>query len=458
MCHIERFHRIHPNGFREPRERILHCQYGTPNTPCNAARVVVALDEMFDPAINAAPAPHEQVIEPRFADRQRSPDHKKKPKKHRDDLKLVFDFHLPFTSHKKDRKAKKPKKDPRPDDGMGRPGYQEYIAVPPEHRHLPPHMGYPGPGMHPMPPPPPPPPQQGPRMNQPRGPVTPPITVCTNSSTNSSPSPLSPTREHNRRARSLSLTRQYEERKRIIRERERREHAERVALAEHAARLRADIEAERIREERDRERRRNEALRAEREAELISEERERERRRIDALRAREERRRQAEEERERLAQASLARRRREELDRRREAEALESERREAARRLRQREEEERIQEERDRLRRQREARIPRAPRHAAAVHHHHHHHHHDEHDGFEQEARVHFEDRGGEVINDAIRARQAEQQQQDRNHGVQPRWPVQGGPPRRRRTLGARERWVFDDDRRRWGDLGRRWL
>ncbi|KAL8927461.1 MAG: hypothetical protein Q9208_002266 [Pyrenodesmia sp. 3 TL-2023] len=382
---------------------------------------------MFDPALDAAPAPHQQIIEPRFADRQRSPNRKKKSKK-LDDLKLVFDFHIPFTSRKKDKKAKKPKKDPRPDDRMGRPVYQEYnTAVPPEPRPLPPHMGYRGPGMHPMPPPPPPPPPQGPRIIQPRGPVTPPITVRTDSSTNSSPSPLSPTREHHRRVRSLSLS-QYEERKQVTREWERRQHAERVAQAERAARLQAGREAERIREERDHERRRNDALRAERERQRL-----------------------IEEERGRRAQAIVARRDREELERRRDAEALERDRREAARRLR--EEDERFREERDRQERRRAARIPRQPRHAAAIHHHHHHHH-DGHDGFEQEARVHYEDRGAAVINDAIRARQAEP---DRNYGAQARWPVQGGP-RRRRTLGASERWVYDDDRRRWGDPWRRWL
>ncbi|KAL8904409.1 MAG: hypothetical protein Q9207_003272, partial [Kuettlingeria erythrocarpa] len=237
---------------------------------------------MFDPALDAAPAPHEQVIEPRFPARQHTPDHTKRPKKRYDDLKLVFDFHIPFTSQKKDKKAKKPKKDPRPDDRMGPP---EYIAIPPELRHPPPPMGYPGLGMRPVPHPPPPPPHHGLQVNQHPEQVTPPIPVFTHSSTNSSPSPLSPIREHNRRARSLSLTRQYEERKRVIQEQERREHAERIALAENAARRRAEKEAERIREERDRERRRNDALRAGREAERIRDEMDRERRHNDELRA-----------------------------------------------------------------------------------------------------------------------------------------------------------------------------
>lgn len=441
MCIIERFHRIHPDGFREPRQRVRHCQYGTSITPCNATRVVNAVDETFDPVLDAAPAPPHQIIEPRPGDRQRSPVRKKKSKKIVDDIKLVFDFHIPFTSHKKEKKPKKSKNYPRPVERMGRPGFPEYVAVPPELRHSPPQMGYPGPGMHPVPHPPPP---HGPQVIQPRGLVTPPITNYSFSSTDSSPSPLSPTREHHRRARSLSLTRQYEERKQMQREQERREHAERVALAENAARLRAERDAERIREERDRERRRNDDLRAREQ-----------RRQIEAVER--ERRRRSQEERERLAHAIVTRRRREEHDRRRAAEALlEQERREIARRRREEEEREwRLQEERDRLRRQRVARIPRAPRHAAAIHHHHHHHH-PERDGFEQEARDNFEHRGDEVINEAIRTEQRRQAEQDRN-GAQPEWPA-GGGPRRRRTIAAGERRAFDDDRRRWGNLGGRWF
>ncbi|KAL8960891.1 MAG: hypothetical protein Q9193_002482 [Seirophora villosa] len=393
------------------------------------------MDELLGPAVAAAPAPHHQIIEATPVDRQRPEERRKKSKKIVDDIKLVFDFHIPFTSRRKEKKAKKAKKPyevPRPEGGMRQPKGPEHFTIPPGLRYPPPQMGFPGPTMHPAPPPPPPPmqgppmhgpPMHGPPMGQRGGQITPPISVYSYGSTDSSPSPVIPTREHQRpRARSLSLTRQYEERKRVIREQERREHAERVARAENAARLRAERDAEQIREERDRERRRNEAV-----------ERERRQRR--------------QEERERQAQAIAARQRREDADRRRAAEAVvEREQRQLARRRRDEEEQWRIEEERRRLERQRRAIIPRAPRHAVEIHHHHHHH---EPAGFEHEARGNFEQRGDQVINDAIRARQARQAEQG--------WPAEGGP-RRRRTIGAGERRVFDDDRRRWGDLGRRWL
>ncbi|KAL8656465.1 MAG: hypothetical protein Q9210_000258 [Variospora velana] len=325
MCVIERFHLIHPDGFRERKERLRYCPYGSPVTPCNDTRIVNAMDELLDPAVDAAPAPHHQIIEPRPVDRQR-PEDRKKPKKIVDDIKLVFDFHIPFTSHKKEKKAKKPHKDPRPERVMGQPRGPEHFALPPELRHQPPQMGFPEPGRHPIPPPPP---MHGPPIGRPGGQVTPPITVYSYGSTDSSPSPLSPTREHQRpRARSLSITRQYEERKRIIREQEGRERAERIAKAENAARLTAEREAERTREE----------------AERIREERDRERHRNEDLQAREQRRqieaveserRRSQEERKRLAQAIVARQRREDSNRRRAAEAvLERERQQLARRRR----------------------------------------------------------------------------------------------------------------------------
>ncbi|KAL8896697.1 MAG: hypothetical protein Q9207_007587, partial [Kuettlingeria erythrocarpa] len=156
-------------------------------------------------------------------------------------------------------------------------------------------------------------------------------------------------------AGSLSQTDQSKEGEWIIREQERREHAERIALAENNARLRAEREAERIREERDRERRRVGELRALEE-----------RRQIDSTQS--ERRGRSEDERERLIQATVARRRREEeLEGRRVAEAIDRERREVARRRRNDEERLwRLQEEEERLQWQRLARAPRSPRHAVA--------------------------------------------------------------------------------------------
>ncbi|KAL8690796.1 MAG: hypothetical protein Q9218_003845 [Villophora microphyllina] len=304
MCVIERFHRIHPNGHREPRERLRHCEFGTPSTPCNATRVVNAMDELLDPTPEVPLPPRHHIVEPRAINQQRSATHNKKTKKVYDGLKLVFDFHVPFTSHNK-KETKKPKKDPRHGERMERPPTPAYIAVPPHLRQPPPPINHHGPGMTPFPPPAPTPrpPALGPQVIHPGGHTTPPIIVHSLSSTNSSPSPISPIREHRRpRARSVSLTRQYEERKQAIREQEWREHAERLAIAERDRRIRAEREAERIRDERDQERRRNEDLRA-REQRRLSHEM---RHRIDD--AKKERRRRSREERERVAAAVVARR------------------------------------------------------------------------------------------------------------------------------------------------------
>ncbi|KAL8810714.1 MAG: hypothetical protein Q9223_002161 [Gallowayella weberi] len=408
------------------------------------------MDEFLTPAPEAPfSAPQYQVIEPRRTDRRQTQQPKKRPQV-LEDLKLVFDVHVPFTSRNK-KKSKKPKKEHRLDERGGRP--HTPICVPEFPQPQQPMGGYPGPGIGPVPPHPhphPPQPPHGSTVAQPGGHMTPPATLYSSSSTDSSPSPLSPLREHHRpRARSLSLNRSYEERKEAHRERERREYAQRVALAENEARLRAEREAQRLRDERDRERRHNEDLRSREQRRLEDQ------RRLRTEVAERERRRRSQEERERLAAAIIARRRREELDRRWEAEAiLQRERRAEARRRR--EEAERlqlIQEERDRLARQRRAHIPRGPRHAAVVHHHHHHHHDDEResDDFDHHAREGFEERGDRVINGAIRAERRGQIGRGALHNnAQPGWPPETGL-RRRGTIAAGERRVYDDDRRRRG-------
>ncbi|KAL8775321.1 MAG: hypothetical protein Q9209_000328 [Squamulea sp. 1 TL-2023] len=389
------------------------------------------MDEFVHPAQEAPlPPPQHQVIKPRQTEQRQSPKPKKKSQKIYEDIKVVFDCHIPFTSHKKKilKKPKKSSKEPRPDDRRGRLNTPVYVPVPPELRHpVPPMGGYPGPGMAPVPPPPPPPPPRGPA-----GP-TPPITVYSPSNSDSSPSLISPLREHRRpRARSLSTNRQYEKRKEAIWERERREHAQQVALAENEARLRAERDAQRFRDERDRERRRNDEFRT------------REQRRLEDQR------------RLRIEDADRERRRRnrEEGERRREA-IFEAERRAEARRRREEEQRREMdQEEHDRLARQRRARIPRGPRHAAVVHHHHYHHHERDNNDFERRAREDFEDRGNQFLNDAIRAERARQAWCGPTQDLQPRWPVENGL-RRRGTIAAGERRFYDDDLRRWG---RRWF
>ena len=423
MCVIERFRLIHPDGFPEATQRLRHCQFGTPSAPCNATRVVNAMDEHFNPAPEAPlPPPQVPIMEPRRAERRRSPERKKKPQKFYDDIKMVFDFHIPFTSHGR-KTAKKPRKESRPANGRDRPITPVYPAAPPKFGNPQPLVGaYPGPGMIPFPPPP-----------APRGPAapTPPIIVHSISSTDSSPSPISPLREHHRpRARSLSLNRQYNKHKEAMRELERRKHVER------AARLRAEREAQRLRDERDRERRHNEDLR------IRAQRRLNDQRRLQIEDADRQRRRQSQEQRERVDAAI----------RRREAEAIvEVERRVADRRRREEEVmQERMQEERDRLTRQRLARIPRGPRHAAVVHHHYER----ENNDFQQRAREEFEGRGDWVLNQAFRAEQSRPVGRGARQDLQPRWPRANGL-RRRGTIAAGERRVYDDDFRRWG---RRWF
>ncbi|KAL8963877.1 MAG: hypothetical protein Q9183_004882, partial [Haloplaca sp. 2 TL-2023] len=438
MCIVERFNRIHPDGHREQRQRIRHCPYGTPITPCNDTRIVIAMDELVDPMAEDHFPPRHHIIEPRPARRARSPKNRKNPKKAYDGLKLIFDFHIPFTSHNKKQGKKTQKERPR-DDRVGRPETPIHVAVPPHVRQQPPPGGYQLPEMSPVPPPPPPPAQRSPNF-RPHGHMTPPILVHPVSSSDSSPSPLSPLRDHHRpRARSLSPTRQYEQRKQAQWERERREHAERVAIAEHEARRRAEREAERVRLERDRERRHNEAHRV-REQRHIDQQM---RHRIED--AERERRRRDQDERDRAA-AIIARRRREELDRR-EARAERAQQEAARLRRHERDRQRRMQEEADRLERQRRAGIPRGPRHPTALHHH-------NHGRFEHEAREDFERRGDRVIDEAIRADQTRQAPGPHADDVQARWPA-GYGLRRRGTIGAAERIVYDDDRR---FRGRRWF
>lgn len=357
MCIIERVHFIHPDGFREPKERLRHCQFGTPVTPCNDIRVFNVVDEVLYPAQKAPSPPHVRVMEPRATDRQHSPEHKKKPKKTYDDLKVVFDFHIPFASrHKKpESKPKKDsKKDPKEDGKMAQPGFPGYFPRPLGPQQLPPQIVYLPPRMHPGPPPAP---LQDPPVEHTGGHVAPPTPAYSFSSTNSSPSPIFPIRVHRRpRPRSPSPNR----------------HSKR-----------------------DRERRRNG-------------------RQIEERERRQEERERCQEEREKAQERERRRRRREEE-----------------------ESQWKIQDQWERRQRQWAARIPGAPRHVAEIHHYHHY---PEHNSFERLARDDFEQRGNQVLNEAIRAR------------FEPRGP--SGGPRLRRAIGGAERRIYDDQPR----FGPRWL
>ena len=205
---------------------------------------------------------------------------------------------------------------------------------------------------------------------------------------------MSPTREHRRqRSRSLSSVRRYEEYKQLVFEQERRQHAER--RAQEAQRAAQDAARRR--------------QRAEIEAENIRQQRDREIRRNSGL----------ERERQRAAE-----------DRRR----LESE----ERRRRAAEDQHRIESDRRRRARAQQAGLPRRPRHSVVVHH----------DNDES-----FEERGNRVLREDIRA-----EDRRRNQGQQPLagWLHRRADGlRRRNSIAATERRVYDDDRRR---DGRRWF
>ena len=247
----------------------------------------------------------------------------------------------------------------------------------------------------------------------------------------SSPSPPTPLREHRRK---------YEELKRQVRETERRDHIERQRRdqAERDAQEANEREIERLQREnlellrRERRRLEQEERRhnQERQRRRMEEQEERQQRRLESEQQERRRRRQEANEREQ------ARRRQEREDR----QALQEEFvREQMRTDRMR----RDQDERDRIERQRRAGIPRGPRHRPEVHH---------------RRRVSFEERGDQVIDDAIR--EQDRRRFETRAPVPPRrgWSRHrdvGGGLRRRDTIAVTERGVYEDDRRRGG---RRWI
>ncbi|MCJ1267024.1 hypothetical protein MMC22_006909 [Lobaria immixta] len=231
-----------------------------------------------------------------------------------------------------------------------------------------------------------------------------------------SPPPIAPYRQHHRRARTLSPTSRYEERKRAQREAERVEHEQR-----QRERWRLDQDAEcqrRYQAQRDAE---QEGRRVQREAEEIEIRRqERARREAEGLASR--RRDQA-----RREAAERERRRQDRV--RREAEEQERRRQDRARRDEQRRNE-----------RRRAAGIPQGPRHLPAVHQY-------------TRGRGSLDDRGAQVLNEAIQAR-TEAERNDPYRGWYP-WPDTGGL-RRRDTVAGGQRWVTEHDRRRGGR--RHWI
>lgn len=465
MCVIERFNLIHPNGAPERQENLLHCQLGSPVTPCNNTRIQLLPDYFLPRPESAFIAPqHEapgasRVLPGRHEETRRL-------KKFSNDLKLVWDFHIPFTSRKPAKKKRSTSEHafvrrresqrrrdvqhpPRVEPPMARPfdwlpqGRREVVQVPDRPQQHAIHGAEP----HII----------RPRRNHPLN------VQIHNAEDSLSPSPTTPLREHRRHhSRTISEIQRYEELKRIVREREGREHAERQRRESAERDAREAVEARRRAEwEADRVRRENEELvrqqrrRLDREERLRALETERQRQEEEELRCQErERRRQERDE---------IRERRIRLDERRRIESVHAERRreeqeelerERARISQEAEDRQRLQEaaardrirrdrnERDRIQRQRRAGIPHRPRHETEVHH---------------RPNVSFDERGDQVIDDAIRA--------ENRRWLDARAPVPitgwarrrdvDGELRRRDTIAATQRRIYEDDRTRGG---RRWV
>ena len=395
MCVIESYFIIYPDGRRGPYERLRRCPRGTPSTPCNQTETVQVLQDEYALPPEAPPPPPQpryQVIEPRAARRLPEPETVKYRRKTSDGLKAVWGINLPFLSCNKKSK----------------PVDRELVVVKrgrkSRAKQSPPVIHPPPPPMAPPLPPPPPPNFR----------------------------PDGPPRVLERFPRLVVGEDEF------IQERERRQRAERIALAEQEARIRAQEGAEKYRQQRDREKKRNSKLeRDKRRREQEQQER--------ASSAERERRRKAED-RARAESQERVRRRTAEAVRRRESEEralVESRNRarqlaEAVRlredderawleRIRLEEEEEaaRIREERQRITRRLEQRIPREPRHLPEVHHY---------------DRGSFEDRGDRVINNAIRAEERRQAEADAGWF---RRRAFGGGVRRRDQVAVGERRIY---------------
>lgn len=396
MCVIENYFIVYPDGRREPHERLHWCQHGTQGTPCNQTEIVHLLQDEYAllPEAPPPPQPRYQVIEPRAARRPPEAETVKYRRQTSDGLKAVWEINIPFLSWNKKSK----------------PVERELVVVKrgrkSRAKQSPPIIHPPPPPMVPLPPPPPPPPPPFhlgglPRVEE------------------RFPRPVVGEDE-------------------FIQEREQRKRAERMALAEQEARIRAQEDAEKVRRQRDREKKRNSNLeRDKRHREQEQQERaasaERERRRKAEDRAR------AESQERFRRRAAEAVRRRESKERalvesrnraRHLAEAVrlrEDAERAWLERIRLEEEEEaaRTREERQRITWRLAQRIPREPRHLPELHHY---------------VRGSFEERGNRVINNAIRAEERRQAEADAGWF---RRRTFGGGARRRDQVAVDERRIY---------------
>jgi len=285
MCVIQYGVDVYPNGARSERKLLLPCPQGDGRTPCgNSQRRNIG--ERFLGFPNGPPAPTDlRPFPPAMGSlhgiQTRPPNPtpiptpekplEKRWRKSRD-MKLVFDFHIPFTRRgRSDRKHRKgeivrikpappsprPRPRPRSPSPFQPPAFQPPAFQPPAFQpppaHQPPVFNPPPPRWVPPPPPPPPPPQRRPS----------PATVIHHHYDSDSSSPAPPIRQHHRRRPAWPRQgRRDTAEVEINRERDRRRRAEREARHAQAAARRADEERRDAEAEAARARRHMEAERA----------------------------------------------------------------------------------------------------------------------------------------------------------------------------------------------------
>lgn len=456
MCVIERFNLIHPNGAPERKDYLFHCEFGSPIAPCNNTRIQPLPDQIVpipEPAIDGPR--YEAPVEVRTPRRRQ--EETRRLKKFSNDLKLVWDFHIPFTSRKPVKKKRSTS-----EHGFVRRRESERLPEAQHPTHVDPPVVQPmhwqpadRPAIvqipdrapqHNMHPP-------EPQVIRPRR-YHPLNVQIHHAGDSSSPSPPTRLREHHRHLpRTAPEVQRYEELKRQVREREGRDHAERQRreLAERTAR--EAVEARRrIESEMERIRHQYEELRRADQRRRDREERERQQQEEEELRFQEcERRRQEHEERRQrrirlgelrrneLAQAEIRREEQEVIERERARIRQEAEDRQLLQEEIVRDRLRRDRDERDRIERQRRAGIPHRPRHETEVHHRPH---------------VSFDERGDQVIDDAIRAENRRRFDNAPGRG----WPRRrdvGGGLRGRDTIAVTQRHIHEDD---WTRRGARFI
>lgn len=424
MCIIERFHFVHPDGTRQLQELLRHCDRGRPNAPCNLTRVV-NLEDRIPP-----PAP---IIETRAPRRESRHESTRKPGNFFNGLRIGLSLENPFKIRRRyTSKSERPKLELIREKSQRSQHSQRSERVRPHQPQLPqePPQGmrwHNGPGPQepqgepriiqlPMYPPEPRMRDMGPHYEpeiwhprrSPRRP--PPVVPIHFQDGDDSPPYTTPTRQHRRRARTNSPTRPYEEHKRIIEEKERRQAAEWYAQ---------DLEREKREVEKTNRDLNREAENAKRKT--ANARREAENNRLDRDRAIERSRQLA---REKHAESEEKRILQEENDR-------------ITRRLREcvisREQEQ------QRLERAQRAGIRRQPRHENVLHH---------------GGRGSLEERGDRVLREDILAANNRQAGREPQRGWS-RTRDDGRGHRRRDRAANGQRIVYEDDRRR---IGRRWF